>query len=100
MRVHLTSDYYRGVEFDSKPERWWDTAARARTVDGVYEVPAEQLARWEAAQEAWARAEQEIEELMSKRSAQLAAERVERQKREDAWRAEVRRGLYGGSSDE
>lgn len=62
----------------------------------MYDVPGEQLARWDAAETAWIAARQEMTSLVAARAEQQRAQREERQRREDARRAEIRAGLYGG----
>lgn len=87
-RVHLSDDYYQGEQFSTAPQTWW-------SADDVYEVPVEQLAHWQAAQEAWTAAQQEMAALMDARHEQKLAEQAARKQRDDARRAEIRAGLYG-----
>jgi hypothetical protein len=89
VRVHVTDGYYEHEQFDLVPQTWWSK-------DDLYDVPREQVDRWEAAQGAWAGAQQEMAALMKERSDRRIAEQSARQQREDARRAEIRAGLYGG----
>lgn len=70
VRVGLSDDYYLHEQFVTNPKAGWSE-------ENVYEVPREQAERWQAAQEAWEAAQQEMGTIMDER------------------RAEIRRGLYG-----
>lgn len=89
VRVHLSDGYYEHEQFGLIPQTWWSK-------DDLYDVPAEQVERWEAAQGAWQEAQQEMAALMKERRDARSAAQAERQQREGARRAEIRAGLYGG----
>ena len=99
VRVEITDGVYvdeRDVQFDTVERTAWSP-------ENVYDVPVERVDRWETAERAWAIAQGEMQELVDTRAAErLAAmtERYEREaegrRREDARRAEIRAGLYGG----
>ena len=63
VRVHLSDGYYEHEQFGTVPQTWWSK-------DDIYEVPREQLQRWEAASEAWTEAQAEMATLMSERREQ------------------------------
>jgi hypothetical protein len=107
VHVQLSLDYsdelFEG--FDPRPQSWWDRDPKkaADVSGGLYEVPAEQVARWDAAEDAWLAARAEIRALMEARAAERRAEREARERREaearereERRRAEIRRQLYGG----
>lgn len=68
VRVSLGNDYYLGD--------WWANAAPGDK--DAFEIPAEQRDRWQEAQDAYARMQEEIDDLRSQRYAQQMAERAER----------------------
>lgn len=87
-RVYLSDDYYRGALFDTVEQSWWPA-------EDVFDVPAEQVARWEEAEQAWADAQSEISGLVKARVNGRRQAEEERKLRDDARRAEIRAGLYG-----
>ncbi|MEU5596669.1 hypothetical protein [Streptomyces sp. NPDC020298] len=89
VRVGLSDDYYLGEQFVTEPQSCWSE-------ENVYEVPREQAERWQAAESAWAEAQEEMGAVMGERRQQRNAARAESQRREDERRAEIRRGLYSG----
>lgn len=89
VRVRISDGYYEHEQFDLIPQTWWSDK-------DLYDIPAEQLARWEAAQGAWQDAQQEMAALMKERGDARRAAQAARQKREDARRVEIRADLYGG----
>lgn len=88
VRVHLYDDYYLNEQFDTQLGSW-------SSEDHIYEVPAEQLKRWEDARDAWEEAQAEIKKLISARSVERMRQRAEAREREQKRRAEIRRELYG-----
>lgn len=88
VRVRISDDYYEHEQFSTLPQTWW-------SADDLYDVPREQVDRWQAAQEAWTAAQQEMAALMDARRQQRLAGQAERRQRDDARRAEIRAGLYG-----
>lgn len=89
IRVHLSDDYYEHEQFGTVPQTWWSK-------NDIYDVPREQLQRWEAASEAWTEAQAEMAKLMNERRKQQQARQATQRQREDARLAEIRAGLYGG----
>ena len=89
VRVHLSDGYYEHEQFHTLPQTWWSES-------DVYEVPREQVERWQAAKDAWEDAQREMASLMRERRDRHRAEQAEQRQREDERRAEIRRGLYGG----
>ncbi|MEV7034614.1 hypothetical protein AB0N99_30835 [Streptomyces sp. NPDC093272] len=60
VRVGLSDDYYRNEQFVTDPAADWSR-------ENVYEVPREQAERWQAAQDAWEAAQQEMGAIMNER---------------------------------
>lgn len=89
VRVYIADDYYEHEHFETLPQTWWSK-------EDVYDVPREQVARWEAASAAWGDAQEEMAALMNERHEKRMAEQAERRQREDVRLAEIRAGLYGG----
>lgn len=89
VQVHIADDYYEHEQFSALPQTWW-------SADDVYDVPREQVDRWQAAQDAWTEAQQEMATIMRERAEKRHIQQAEQQQREDARRAEIRAGLYGG----
>ncbi len=46
VRTYISDDYYEHEQFDTSPQTWWSES-------DVYDVPREQVERWQAAQDAW-----------------------------------------------